>query len=61
MISHLAVIYDNPDCTWLTLDGIDPSILDIATSEALQSPCKLVSPSTDQQAQPDLNQGLHGE
>ena len=61
MISHLAVIYDNPNCAWLTLDGIDPSILDIATSEALQSPCKLVSPSGDQQAQPDLNQGLGGE
>ena len=61
MISNLAVIYDSPECAWLIADGIDPSILEIESSGDLEPPCQLVSPYGDQQAQPDLYQGLDGE
>jgi hypothetical protein len=61
MISNLAVIHDSPECTWLITDGIDPSILEIEISEPLEPPCQLISPYGDQQAQPDLSQGLNRE
>jgi len=57
-IISLAVIYDSPDCNWLTDGGIRQEILEIAVEEPLQAPCALISPSTDPGAAPDLSDGL---
>jgi hypothetical protein len=58
LIYSLAVIYDSPECAWLTSDGIWQEILEIADEQSLQPPCQLISPFNDSQVIPNLSQGL---
>jgi len=60
LISWMAVVYDTPGCAWLTEDGIQKDILEIADGAFLRIPCKLIDLDNAPEAAPDLNQGLLG-
>jgi len=56
MLFTLAVVYDSPACRWIRDGGVHADILEI--TEEVTAPCTLVSPYGDEDAMPDITQGL---
>lgn len=54
----IAVIYDNPGCGWIVAGGVHSEVLQIAKQDLIQPPCQRIGAFNNDEAVPDLTQGL---